>query len=256
MSCFNNPKISVYLPFYVYIDTPLCPHIMLKAFFKITPLLISLTFFFLNQFLNWPCSLNPAQMNEFHSMLRIFDARAKNLNLTYYLSEGTLLGAVRNGKTIPWTDDIDLKLLNDFENMKIRNFSDLFVILGVTLNPPKQPTVFKLYSPKYFSSDSNSLYRLFNKAIYIELSTHMHNFEPTTLNDLDLITLDNFPYLKPKNSDQILTYYYGSSYLLPADPPCDQFNYCTSVTPSYCRKIVSFVFPVLFLSSLTIKFLL
>lgn len=236
---------------------------MLKTLLKITPLLTTLTLFFLNQNLNWPCSLNPTQMREFQTMLRIFDARAKTLNLTYYLSEGTLLGAVRNGKTIPWTDDIDLKLLYDFEKVKIRAFSDLFIIRadGRELpifnsnhskhnpDPILNHTVFKLYSLKYFSSHTNPLYRLFNKAIYIDLTPPMHVWDPATRKDLNNITFDGDTYLKPKNSIAYLKNYYGVKFIIPADPACDHFNYCTNITPSYCRKLIPYLYPLLLLLS-------
>ncbi len=41
-------------------------------------------------------------------ILEVIDAFCKEHNLTYYLGEGTLLGAIRHQGFIPWDDDIDL----------------------------------------------------------------------------------------------------------------------------------------------------
>jgi phosphorylcholine metabolism protein LicD len=42
------------------------------------------------------------------SLMRKFDKLCKKHNLTYYISDGTLLGAVREKRIIPWDDDIDV----------------------------------------------------------------------------------------------------------------------------------------------------
>lgn len=46
-------------------------------------------------------------------LLDSLDAICKKHNLIYWLDFGTLLGAVRNGKFIPWDDDIDVSMSTD-----------------------------------------------------------------------------------------------------------------------------------------------
>lgn len=77
------------------------------------------------------CEFN--ELGELHSLLLEllidFDKLCKDLDINYYLSGGTLLGAVRHQGFIPWDDDADVMLLRkDYElllkasmNMKINN---------------------------------------------------------------------------------------------------------------------------------------
>lgn len=46
-------------------------------------------------------------------LLKRFDRFCREHNLTYWLSFGGLLGAVRQGKCIPWDDDIDVCMMRD-----------------------------------------------------------------------------------------------------------------------------------------------
>lgn len=57
-------------------------------------------------------------------ILKTFDAFAKENNIRYYLSHGTLLGAIRYKKFIPWDDDVDLLIpRTDYDRM-IKIFKD------------------------------------------------------------------------------------------------------------------------------------
>lgn len=52
------------------------------------------------------------------AMMVDFDAVCRKYGLTYYMSGGTLLGAVRHGGFIPWDDDIDVVMpKEDYERM-------------------------------------------------------------------------------------------------------------------------------------------
>ncbi len=49
-------------------------------------------------------------------ILREIDRICRKYNIKYFLAGGTCLGAIRNGKSIPWDDDLDIGMLReDFE---------------------------------------------------------------------------------------------------------------------------------------------
>lgn len=57
-------------------------------------------------------------------ILKFFDAFCKENNIKYYLSHGTLLGAIRYKKFIPWDDDVDLLIPRaDYDRM-LKIFKD------------------------------------------------------------------------------------------------------------------------------------
>ena len=56
--------------------------------------------------------LRKQQMRMLEVLLHI-DKVCKEHNITYWLSSGTLLGAVRHGGYIPWDDDLDIEMLRE-----------------------------------------------------------------------------------------------------------------------------------------------
>lgn len=56
-------------------------------------------------------------------ILRQFDAFCRQHNIRYFLSNGTLLGAVKYKGFIPWDDDIDLLVPREDYNRLMREFS-------------------------------------------------------------------------------------------------------------------------------------
>ena len=55
-------------------------------------------------------------------MLKYFDGLCKVHGITYWLSSGTLIGAVRHGGFIPWDDDVDVEMLKDDYEKLVRVF--------------------------------------------------------------------------------------------------------------------------------------
>ena len=68
-------------------------------------------------------SLREIQETEF-GILKVFDAFCKENNIKYYLAHGTLLGAVRYKKFIPWDDDIDVLIPREDYNRLLTLFKD------------------------------------------------------------------------------------------------------------------------------------
>ena len=57
-------------------------------------------------------------------ILKMFDSFCKENNIRYYLSHGTLLGAIRYKKFIPWDDDVDLLIPREDYDRMLTLFED------------------------------------------------------------------------------------------------------------------------------------
>lgn len=72
-------------------------------------------------------------------MLKYLDEICKSHDIKYWLSSGTLLGAVRHGGFIPWDDDVDVEMLReDFEKFEkiMQNVHSADYVLQTHRNDP------------------------------------------------------------------------------------------------------------------------
>lgn len=79
-------------------------------------------------------------------ILKVFDAFCKENNIKYYLSHGTLLGAIRYKRFIPWDDDVDLLIpREDYDRMlKIFKDTDRYRLFAFEKDPNYRYPIAKL----------------------------------------------------------------------------------------------------------------
>lgn len=126
-------------------------------------------------------------------MLLAFDAFCKAHNLTYYLSGGTLLGAVRHKGFIPWDDDIDV-------NMPRPDCERLMALSGgkigkFTLVPPNSASRTFAYHWKLYGNDI-----LVSKRVYRKKTGISSKIIPAFM---DIFPIEGLP----DNYDQAVEHY-------------------------------------------------
>lgn len=67
-------------------------------------------------------------------ILRVFDDFCKSKGIKYFLSNGTLLGAVKYGGYIPWDDDIDVFMMREEYDKLIKASGEINEKTNLTLN--------------------------------------------------------------------------------------------------------------------------
>lgn len=138
-------------------------------------------------------------------LLIAFDAVCKKHGLTYYLTDGTLLGAIRHKGFIPWDDDIDVAMPRaDYE--KLQALAKEFLFPYFLQTPYTDPGFFYSYI-KIRNSNTTGMskacrYQGFNEGLFIDVfpmdAVNIEKGEEV-YNKLRELCLSNSAYMKLSN---------------------------------------------------------
>ena len=98
-------------------------------------------------------------------ILKYFDSICKKNSIKYWLSSGTLLGAVRHGGFIPWDDDVDVEMMRKdyLKFLKVMKNEDAYELQTPKTDPFFLPNFAKLRDKhtriEEFDVDINYKYR-------------------------------------------------------------------------------------------------
>lgn len=139
-------------------------------------------------------------------ILKEIDRICQKHNIKYFLAGGTLLGAVRQGCSIPWDDDLDIGFLrDDFEKFKKVCKTELRE--GFSYSGPKQGSHYTIdkirLDSTYFSTNfsNKNVYPdglfvdllIYDKTSNIKIFQRLHSIVLTALTTLMLIKWFNTP---------------------------------------------------------------
>lgn len=134
-----------------------------------------------------------------------FDKVCKKHNLKYFLSFGTLLGAVRHKGFVPWDDDIDVNMVReDYEKLKsLRSeFEDPYFLQYPGCDKEYYFSFAKLRNSKTTGISSSFRYNDFNQGIWIDIFP-MDNCDLETLEqnaaDIKKLIAENSAWMRSNN---------------------------------------------------------
>ena len=142
-------------------------------------------------------------------LLRFIDNVCNKYSLNYWISDGTLIGAVRHGGFIPWDDDIDVSILReDYEKLieilpkEIEKYDYFKQECGLSLLRDNHENYFKDFKSVYdVKGDVNLIDE--NKFMFLQIAW----MEP-------FIKIDFFPkcYLKEEKLDYFKKHFVSTKY--------------------------------------------
>ncbi len=139
-------------------------------------------------------------------ILKEIDRICQKHNINYFLAGGTLLGAVRQGCSIPWDDDLDIGMLReDFE--KFKKVAKAELKPGFSYSGPKEGSHYTIdkirLDPTYFSTNfsNKNVYPdglfvdllIYDKTSNNRLFQRLHSIVLTALTTVMLIKWYNTP---------------------------------------------------------------
>lgn len=111
-------------------------------------------------------------------ILDVVDAFCKENNFTYYLTGGTLIGALRHNGFIPWDDDIDIIMYRDEYERFIKLFNE-------------KNSKYHVYSIEGDKGYNSHFCKICDKDTYLEEIVQPHKVELGI--NIDLFPLDKLP---------------------------------------------------------------
>jgi len=146
-------------------------------------------------------------------LLNEFDTLCKKHEFRYWLDFGTLLGAVRNGKFIPWDDDIDVSMpMEDYK--KFLKIADAELPKDIFVQTPRTDPAYKQYFTKLrdcystFIEHHESENTKYHQGIFIDIfPSVLYPKLPTLFRKVLTYTTINTRYAAFVNSEKVFLNY-------------------------------------------------
>jgi hypothetical protein len=154
--------------------------------------------------------------NAMINMLANVDTTLKDMNINWYVSFGTLLGAKRHQNIIPWDDDIDIHVDEKLEK-RMPEFIERMEKFGYNLDDSNSNVPWKIFLDDrrpwpfidlfYFRDDGTTVF-----------DTSVFNEKKLSYNTTDIFPVVYTPFAHiavpcPKNACKILTDEFGANYM-------------------------------------------
>jgi len=146
--------------------------------------------------------LNDHQLNETKELLIKFIEFTEQYNIPYFAIGGTLLGSIRNGGLLPFDDDIDVGVLDNYEHYLINYKDDTYYFEKVWYGYKFKKKISTMFIDVMIFEKKDNKYKIINNS-WPEYYFEMGEIFP--LNKRNFSGIDvNIP-AKPLNN---LTHYY------------------------------------------------